>query len=297
MGDKSSIEWTNATWNPTTGCDKVSPGCDNCYALTLAPRLKAMKSAHYQTDGNPKTSGPGFGIAMHPDALDKPLRWQRPRKIFVNSMSDLFHSGVTDEFIAQVFAVMMLAQQHTFQVLTKRPARMRSLLNNTAFKAMVSSAVGDLPPHANQYPHDSLTMAWPLPNVWLGTSVEDQDRANLRIPQLLDTPAAVRFLSMEPLLDHVSLFANTRIDTGVLVDWVIVGGESGPGARPMRPSWVRGLRDECVAYDIPFFFKQWGSHDEHGQPIHKKQAGRLLDGHTWDQWPTHHTETSMEAHQ
>lgn len=276
MADSSNIEWTDATWNPTTGCDKVSPGCDNCYAMTLAPRLKAMGSAHYQTDGDPRTSGTGFGIAMHADALDKPLRWTRPRKIFVNSMSDLFHTGVTHEFRAQVFAVMAAAPQHTFQVLTKRPGVMRSALSSPRWAELLVKQP--------TWPRDMDPEA-PLPNVWLGTSVEDQERANLRIPHLLNTPAAVRFLSCEPLLGSVSLFANTDIDTGTLVDWVIVGGESGRGARPMRPEWVRQLRSECTTYGIAFHFKQWGSHDEHGKPMHKKVAGRLLDGRTWDEFP------------
>lgn len=285
MGDNSGIEWCDATWNPTTGCDKVSPGCDNCYALTLAPRLKAMGSAHYQTDGDPVTSGPGFGIAMHPDGLDKPLRWTRPRRIFVNSMSDLFHAGVTREFQAEVFAVMALARQHTFQVLTKRPGVMRSVLSSPAFFDLVHAAANRRLPEGTAGGH----LPWPLPNVWLGTSVEDQKRADLRIPALLDTPAAVRFLSMEPLLGPVALSRFTdpnpdRFDTPP-VDWVIVGGESGPGSRPMDAGWVRDLRDQCVRDGVPFHFKQWGSHDEHGQPIHKKEAGRVLDGRTWDEWP------------
>jgi protein gp37 len=290
MGDKTGIEWTDATWNPTTGCDKVSPGCDNCYAMTLAPRLKAMGSAHYQRDGDPKTSGPGFGISMHPDALDKPLRWTRPRKIFVNSMSDLFHDGVTDEFIAQVFAVMAQAPQHTFQVLTKRHGRMRSLLNSGRFMWLLDVALGGKG-DASDLLHD---IEWPLPNVWLGVSVEDQKRADLRIPALLATPAAVRFLSMEPLLGPVSfrwakwapLLNASHLDGLSGIGWVIVGGESGRGSRPMDAAWVRALRDQCVTADVPFHFKQWGSHDEYGQPIRKKQAGRTLDGRTWDEWPT-----------
>jgi protein gp37 len=285
MGDKTGIEWTDATWNPTTGCDKVSPGCDNCYAMTLAPRLKAMGSAHYQRDGDPKTSGPGFGISMHPDGLDKPLRWTRPRKIFVNSMSDLFHSGVTDEFIADVFIVMAIARQLTFQVLTKRPGRMRSLLSSPRFLSLLEDAAKrrDRP----------FIATWPLPNVWLGTSVEDQKRADLRIPPLLDTPAAVRFLSMEPLIGEVSFrwakwvpaINGNHLDGLKGIGWVIVGGESGPGARPMDADLVRRLRDQCVEAGVPFHFKQWGSHDEHGVPTHKKVAGRMLDGRTWDEWP------------
>ena len=272
MADKTGIEWTDATWNPTTGCDQVSPGCDHCYAMTLAPRLKAMGSPRYQTDGDPKTSGPGFGLAMHEDALEQPLRWKRPRRIFVNSMSDLFHADVSDEFIGRVWAIMASAPQHTFQILTKRHARMRSLVTSMC---------------------ENVNGGAPLPNVWLGTSVEDQKRADLRIPALLKTPAAVRFLSMEPLLGPVSFrwaewvpwVNGNHLDGLNGIGWVIVGGESGPGARPMNADWVRPLRDQCVEAGVPFHFKQWGSHDEHGVPMHKKVAGRLLDGRTWDEFP------------
>lgn len=276
MSDKTGIEWTDATWNPTTGCDRVSPGCDHCYAMTLAPRLKAMGSPKYQTDGDPRTSGPGFGIAMHPDTLDQPLRWTRPRMIFVNSMSDLFHDGVTDGFIAEVFSVMARAPRHTFQVLTKRHGRMRALLNRPSFR----DNLAHLAP-------------WPLPNVWLGVSVEDQKHANLRIPALLNTPAAVRWISAEPLLGPVDLgqwyVPHDSVDCLRVcrsgIDWVVVGGESGPGARPMHPDWPRSLRDQCAAVDVPYLFKQWGSHDQHGTPMNKHTAGRALDGRTWDQYP------------
>jgi len=282
MGDKTGIEWTDATWNPTTGCDKVSPGCDNCYAMTLAPRLQAMGSAHYQQDGDPRTSGPGFGIAMHADALDKPLRWTRPRRIFVNSMSDLFHGGVTREFQARVFAVMALAPQHTFQVLTKRPGVMRSVMNNPEFKAAVVRALDWRAGHVTDEPP---AIEWPLPNVWLGTSVEDQERADLRIPALLGTPAAIRFLSMEPLLGPVDIINSLGDSWLTGLDWIIVGGESGHGARPMRAEWARSLRDQAEVAGVAFHFKQWGSHDEHGTPMHKKAAGRMLDGRTWDEFP------------
>lgn len=324
MGDKTGIEWTDATWNPTTGCDKVSPGCDRCYAMTLAPRLKAMGSPHYQLDGNPETSGPGFGYQEHPDALDKPLRWTRPRRIFVNSMSDLFHQDATPDFIARVFAVMALSPQHTFQVLTKRPGKMRSLLTSFPFSVAVmdhawtmahreQEGIRVAPAAAQAYiqqVQDAVHsggpgVPWPLPNVWLGTSVEDQKRADLRIPQLLATPAARRFLSAEPLLGHVALGDTTGLD------WVIVGGESGTGARPMNPDWARALRDQCISTGVPFLFKQWGewTPDEHPGSPHtyvtagpdpglpfplmsammwrtgKKAAGRVLDGRTWDQYP------------
>lgn len=277
MADSSSIEWTDSTWNPTTGCDKVSPGCDHCYAMTLAPRLKAMGSAHYQRDGNPTTSGPGFGVSMHADALSKPLEWKRPRRIFVNSMSDLFHAEVSDEFIAQVFAVMATASHHTFQLLTKRHGRMRSLLRNVDFQdAMVDAAVA-------RGHHDLIR--WPLPNVWLGVSVENQQWADIRIPALQDTPAAVRFLSCEPLLGPVDIINGLGDSWLTDIDWIIVGGESGRGARPMRGSWVRSLRDQAEAAGVAFHFKQWGGHDEHGTPMHKKAAGRVLDGRTWDEFP------------
>jgi len=290
MADKSSIEWTEATWNPTTGCDRVSPGCDHCYALTLAKRLKGMGSAKYQTDGDPRTSGPGFGLAVHHDALGIPLHWRAPRRVFVNSMSDLFHVGISDEFIAEVFAVMALAPQHTFQVLTKRHARMRALLGSREFVAdawarIAQRGVAPLP-----------TNWWPLPNVWAGVSVEDQKWADIRIPALLDTPAAVRWLSCEPLLGPVDLSAwiygkvwpTTARGRGVggmtmtadpsPIDWVVVGGESGPDARPMQATWVRPLRYQCQNARVPFFFKQWGGRTP-------KANGRELDGRTWDQYP------------
>jgi protein gp37 len=286
VGDKTGIEWTDATWNPVTGCDRVSPGCDHCYAMTLAPRLKAMGSAHYQTDGDPRTSGPGFGLAMHPDALDKPIRWRRPRRIFVNSMSDLFHKDVTQEFIAQVFAVMALAAHHQFQVLTKRPGRMRSLLRSEDFHEQVVEEVTTMIAAGTKGPvefmrtdaeHGNLwgPSTWPLANVWLGTSVEDQKWADVRVPLLLDTPAAVRFLSMEPLLGPVDLARALdrwepngaewdaapagRFYARQMLHWIIVGGESGDGARPMHPQWARDLRDQAEKAQIAFLFKQWGA--------------------------------------
>lgn len=277
MADKTGISWTDATWNPTTGCDKVSPGCDHCYAMTLAKRLQAMGSPRYQNDGDPATSGPGFGFTMHPDALDQPLRWTRPRRIFVNSMSDLFHSQMTTGFLAEVWAVMSMAPQHTFQVLTKRPGVMASVLTRNVspgnglsmpFKMMVDEArlrrgVSVLPDSRR----DDGTYAWPLPNVWLGTSVEDQKRADLRIPHLLRTPAAVRFLSCEPLLGPVDLQVSARVGwrqarhgwVNDLLHWVIVGGESGRGARPMHPDWARSLRDQCQDAGVTFFMKQTGA--------------------------------------
>jgi protein gp37 len=280
MTDRSAIEWTQATWNPVTGCDRISPGCQHCYALTLATRLKAMGQAKYQTDGDPRTSGSGFGVAVHPHALLEPLGWRRPRRIFACSMADLFHARVPEAFIAQVFAVMATAGHHTYQVLTKRPLRMEHLLSSDAFAEQVFQ-------HATGYGVGSLT--WPLPNVWLGTSVEDQPRADQRIPKLLATPAAIRFLSCEPLLGPIELalewmelelqaFASQGAVCFPRVDWVIVGGESGPGHRPVDPAWVRSLRDQALAAGVAFFFKQWGGRTPGA-------GGRLLDGRTWDQYP------------
>lgn len=259
---KTKIEWATDVWNPTTGCDRVTPGCDHCYAMTLAPRLKAMGSAKYQTDGDPRTSGPGFGVTEHPSALDQPLRWTRPRRVFVNSMSDLFHAEVSDEFIAEVFAVMALAPQHIFQVLTKRHGRMRSLLNDDGFTAAVGKAWGAMPLYGTRLP-----LTWPLPNVHLGVSVEDQKWADLRVPALLGTPAAVRWISAEPLLGPVtfrwaawqSVRGANHLDGLRGLDWMVVGGESGGGARPMVAEWARTLRDECAEADVPFLFKQAGS--------------------------------------
>lgn len=248
MNPNTGIEWTEATWNPTTGCDRVSPGCDRCYALTLAARLKAMGSQRYQKDGRSRTSGPGFGVTMHWDKVLEPVGWKKPRIVFVNSMSDLFHPQVSDEFIVAVFDAMRRSPQHTFQVLTKRPARMVSLLSGSI----------DSPP-----------------NVWVGTSVENQEWSDARIPKLLATPADVRFLSCEPLLGPIDL--TTYLGEN-LIHWVIVGGESGGGARPMDPQWARDLRDQCLAAGVPFFFKQWGGRTP-------KAGGRLLDNEVWDAMP------------
>lgn len=275
----TKIEWATHVWNPTTGCDQVSPGCDNCYALRMAKRLKGMGSAKYQRDGDPRTSGPGFGINKHPTALDAPLRWRKPRRIFVNSMSDLFHAGVPDEFIADVWAVMGLSH-HTFQILTKRPARMRSLVSSATFRALVRERISR---RCGTHQRNDLAVCpvcrmnttgncgeetverWPLPNVLLGVSVEDQKRADLRIPALLDTPAAVRFLSCEPLLGSVDLtpwslmIRGDARDRRPAIDWVIIGGESGPGARPLDTEWVRSLVGQCEHAALAAFVKQLGS--------------------------------------
>lgn len=246
MGDKSAIEWTDATWNPTTGCDQVSSGCDNCYALTLAKRLKAMGQPKYQNDGDPRTSGPGFALTIHPDTLDTPHSWRAPRRVFVNSMSDLFHPKVPDAFIVDVFAVMADTARHRYQILTKRPKRAAAL-------------AGQLP--------------WP-DNIWLGTSIESNDYVD-RADQLRRIPAAVRFLSCEPLLGPLP---DLELDG---IHWLIVGGESGHESRPMGVDWVRELRDRSVAAGVPFFFKQWGGRTP-------KAGGRKLDGRTWDEMPAEH---------
>ncbi|AWN05062.1 hypothetical protein SEA_EASLEY_38 [Gordonia phage Easley] len=243
MADKSAIEWTEATWNPVTGCDRVSAGCDHCYAQTLAKRLKAMGSVKYQNDGDPRTSGPGFGLTIHPQALDEPKRWRQPRTVFVNSMSDLFHARVPIDFIRDVFDVMRETPQHTYQVLTKRSLRLRRVAEK---------------------------LDWPE-NCWMGVSVESAEVLN-RVDHLREVPAAVRFLSCEPLLGPLH---------GIDLDgigWVIAGGESGPNYRPIDVNWVRGIRDACTDADVAFFFKQWGGRTP-------KALGRELDGQLWDEMP------------
>ena len=241
----STIEWTQVTWNPTTGCDKTSPGCDHCYALTLAKRLKAMHQPKYQNDGDPPSSGPGFALTLHEDVLTQPFSWRSPTVVFVNSMSDLFHDRVPIDYLRRIFEVMEATPQHTYQVLTKRSHRLLRL--------------------ADQLP-------WPS-NVWMGVSVENQQYA-FRARHLVQVPAEVRFLSVEPLIGPVEL----NLDG---IDWVIVGGESGPGARPLNPDWARGIRDACSAADVAFFFKQWGGRTP-------KEGGRELDGQVWDEMPRNH---------
>jgi protein gp37 len=234
MAQESLIEWTDATWNPVTGCTKVSPGCKFCYAQRMANRLHAMGNRRYANN---------FETTLHADLLDIPLAWHRPRRIFVNSMSDLFHPDVPDEFIGRVFQTMQAAHWHTFQVLTKRTERLAHLRHR---------------------------LSWPT-NVWLGVSVENSDY-RFRIRDLAAVPAAVRFLSVEPLLGPIPRLSLRD------VDWVIVGGESGPKARPCKPEWVRSIRDRCEASGVAFFFKQWGG-------ARKTVTGRILDGRTWDQFP------------
>ncbi len=250
MANKSTIEWTEATWNPTTGCDQLSPGCDHCYALTLSKRLKAMGQPKYQRDGDPQTSGPGFGLTIHPDALDIPRTWSAPRTIFVNSMSDLFHPEVPESYINQVFSVIADTPQHQYQVLTKRSKRLAD--------------VGQ-------------RLTWPS-NLWMGVSIESA-RYRFRLDHLRHIEAAIRFVSAEPLLgplEHLDLDG---------IDWLIAGGESGPGARPVEEAWLIGLRDQCAAAEVPFFFKQWGGRTP-------KAGGRELEGSTHDEMPNHDLATA-----
>ncbi len=240
MSDRSAIEWTEATWNPVTGCTKVSPGCAHCYAETFAERFRGVPGHPYEM---------GFDLTLRPERLDQPLQWRRSRMIFVNSMSDLFHEDVPDEYIHRVFEVMVRAHWHVFQVLTKRSARLSAL-------------AADLP--------------WPS-NVWMGVSVENQ-RFDFRIDHLRRTGAAVKFLSCEPLLGPLALDLKG-------INWVIVGGESGRGARPMRPEWAHSVRDQCQEAGVAFFFKQWGAWGEDGVRRSKRGNGRLLNCRTWNAFP------------
>jgi protein gp37 len=239
MADRSRIEWTDATWNPVRGCTKVSPGCANCYAETFAERFRGVPGHPYEQ---------GFDLRLVPEKLQDPLTWQRPRLVFVNSMSDLFHKDVPDDYVLAVAAVMQRASWHTYQVLTKRSERLARML------------AGPLKPVGAE------------PHIWWGVSVENRKHGLPRIEHLRNTPATVRFLSVEPLLEDLG-----RVDLGG-IHWMIVGGESGPGARPLRPEWVRRLRDQALRAGVPFFFKQWGG-------VRKKATGRVLDGRTWDQLP------------
>ncbi len=356
MGDVTRIEWTDATWSPVTGCTKVSEGCRHCYIERTPPfRMEGRKfrcprcggSGYVEdSDGNrlaygksgqfiagarcARCSGTGragigdtTGVRMHEDRLDVPLRWRKPRKVFVCSMADLFHEAVSSSFIASVFAVMALTPQHTYQVLTKRPARMRALLTSGAFADLLGDTLGMMLFEQRISDYD---VTFPLPNVWLGVTVEDQQRADQRIPILLDTPAAVRWLSCEPLLGPVDLDATGMDVTGTrgpesrppAVDWVVAGGESGPNARPMHPDWARSLRDQCAVAGVPYLYKQWGEWAPGGEGVGplrdtdrevyigdvltdpawkglparqimrrvgKKRAGRVLDGLTHDGYP------------
>jgi protein gp37 len=238
MADGSAIEWTDATWNPVTGCTKISAGCDHCYAERFSERFRG-------TPGHPFESG--FDLTLRPERLDQPLRWRQPRMIFVNSMSDLFHKEIPHEFIARIFDTMERANWHTYQILTKRSSLMRNFLRHRYGSTRSPS------------------------HMWFGVSVEDGTKLS-RVRHLQETPAGIRFLSIEPLIGPIGQFDLSGID------WVIVGGESGPQARPMRREWVRTIRDQCEAADVAFFFKQWGG-------LRPKSGGRKLDGREWNQFP------------
>jgi protein gp37 len=295
MGDQTGIEWTDATWNPVSGCTKRSQGCKNCYAEALFPR--------------PYPGRKFTDIRVHPGRLGQPLKWRKPRRVFVNSMSDLFHESIPFEFIDKVFAVMALAPRHTFQVLTKRHERMEEYLARPNREKWIKGVAWEMLGHLPKYRHENLfARPWPLPNLWMGVSVEDQENANERVPYLLRSPAAVRFLSCEPLLGAIDLRSlqldnETTIDamTGChsgkasraaplppilpAIDWVIVGGESGHKARPMHPEWARALRDQCKPNGVPlaeFFFKQWGSwapgENNAGPATRTEQVARWFGG-------------------
>ena len=317
MGDRSRIEWTDATWNPVRGCSIVSEGCANCYAMWQAARTAGPGGAYEglvrKTAKGPRWTGE---VRFVDHVLDQPLRWIRPRRIFVNSMSDLFHENLSDRDIARIFRIMYVADRHTFQVLTKRPERMRDWVTRWC---------------------DGIGIEMAPPHIWLGTSAENQETADERIPILLDTSAAVRWVSLEPLLGPIDFYGCgshgsedgdpavfsvlTGFDGGTepipALDWVVVGGESGAHARPMRPEWATRIRDDCVRASVPFFFKQWGEWIEfvdNGPPLEPhivyvgpdgavrlgdpetdddmcmgrvgRWAGRILDGRTWDEYPT-----------
>jgi protein gp37 len=234
VAEKSAIEWTESTWNPVTGCTKISSGCKNCYAERMALRLKAMGQPNYRN---------GFKVTCHPHTLDMPLKWKRPQMVFVNSMSDIFHKDVPDNFILDIFSTMRKAEQHQYQILTKRAERLEQI---------------------------SPELPWQK-NIWMGVTVESGDY-KYRIDYLRYTAAHIKFISFEPLLRDVG---ELNLDG---IDWVIVGGESGPGARPMKIEWARNIREQCINRNVPFFFKQWGG-------VNKKKTGRLLDGITWDEMP------------
>ena len=361
MGD-TKIEWADAVWNPIRGCTKVSDGCRHCYAMRLAARFSGPGQP-YEGLAVMKPDGPQWTnqVRLVPERLADPLRWKKPRRIFVNSMGDLFHEKLIDDVIDQVFAVMASASQHQFLILTKRPKRMRHYFNDLRARGLqaladyearkreyfethkrefrVGYTIPDPPTPELRALYDTAAAAehqplsgtnspafcgfsggeyhwrsWPLPNVWLGVSVEDQETAIARIPALLETPAAVRFVSAEPLLGPIDLqkaaYAACRDSRGnwdlkAYLHWVIVGGESGPGARPMHPDWTRSLRDQCQTAGIPFFFKQWGEWlpQDHFHcslaygaavtflskmrfvRLGKQGAGRSLDGLEWDAYP------------
>lgn len=305
---KTSIEWTDASWNPIVGCTEISPGCANCYAARLAAtRLKnhsdykalaVIHEGRYVSKDRPNVNCSHWEgeVRFLCERLEEPLHWKKPRKIFVCDMGDLFHESVDAVDIARIFLVMQKACWHTFQVLTKRADRMHHFFTRLSTGGAIGVPIGP-----------KLELNWPLPNVWVGVSVENQHFADDRIPILLDTPAAVRFISAEPLLGAVELKASWLPARGAAsgIDWVICGGESGPNARPMHPDWARSLRDQCVVAGVPFFFKQWGewapcanfpeaplsasslekNHEHPMIKVGKKKAGRLLDGREWNEFP------------
>lgn len=240
MNERSGIEWTDATWNPVTGCKQISDGCRNCYALRIAERFRGTPNHPYEQ---------GFDLRMWPERLAQPFRWRKPRMIFVNSMSDLFHPEIPEVFIRQIFETMVQANHHVFQILTKRYGRLQEL---------------------------APSLPWP-DHIWMGVSVETNQWLK-RVSALRTTPARIKFVSCEPLLDSLNLDLTD-------IDWVIVGGESGPRARPMRAVWARNIRDQCQKAQIPFFFKQWGEYDAEGVRRGKKACGRVLDGAVWNEWP------------
>jgi protein gp37 len=315
MADNTSIEWADATWNPITGCSVVSPGCTNCYAMRHAARMERMlpPNSHYAGLTKPSKGGPVWTgqVNLAPDhIMTKPLRWRKPKRIFVNSMSDLVHEAVPDEWIDRVFAVMAMAPQHTFQVLTKRPERMREYCIDPNTPHRIAKAMDTITASASHLTAErniggghqwavEAPIQWPLPNCWKGVSVEDQARADERIPILLDTPAAVRWISAEPLLGGINIgkwigdaiCGSTYVAAGknfercdltgapcAGIDWIVAGSESGPGARPCDIEWIRSLRDQCAAAEVPFFWKQ---HVENGRKI----GLPMLDGVTHDAFP------------
>lgn len=326
MGD-TKIEWTEKTWNPVRGCSVVSEGCRNCYAMNFATRFagegEAYEGLAYRNGSGAHWTGKLRFVAEH---LEDPLRWRNPARIFVNSMSDLFHEGVEAQWLNDIFGIMALAHWHTFQILTKRPDRALAYISQGSHGVIEQFQQiqhgGGIGPRSmfralDIKRRDGIGWQWPLPNLWLGTSVEDQKTADERIPLLLQTPAAVRWISAEPLLGPIDLSAYMGVTPNItgereqrysIIDWVVVGGESGPRARPMYPDWARSLRDQCVAVGVPFFFKQWGEYlaTPHGigpapnrnsvnlqtrgglmvaNRVGKKAAGRLLDGSEWSEFP------------
>lgn len=324
MSDNSRISWTDATWSPVTGCTRVSEGCTRCYIERTPPfrmagrRFTTACSACSGTgDTRSEAIGSTTGVELHTDRLGQPLRWHKPRRVFVCSMADLFHDDVPDEYIAQVWATMAISQRHTFQILTKRPARMRSLLTDVGFVEAVCRHAASLREGPGWH-HSHVAEAapgqwagWPLPNVWLGVSAETQQWADARIPVLLGAPAAVRWVSAEPLLGPIDLRLTHYIDPDEInpatgrrncggcsdypgiphqptcyrepgphcdIDWVVAGGESGPGARPMDPEWTRDLRRQCAADGVPFFFKQYGT-------VAGRELGLTGAGSDPSEWP------------